>query len=327
MQKIIPVVAAIIVKENKILAARRKAGLHLAGYWEFPGGKVEPSESNEAALLRELKEEFGISANVDYFVGENTHQYGEKTINLLAYRVQHLSGYFQLTDHDKIEWLEPEELYTLKWAPADIPLIDDFLRIFSISEYYDENANEYAQETQSLDVTSNVEKFVNKLGSKGHILDLGCGSGRDAKDFLERGYQVTAIDGSPKLAALAEERIGQKVNVVLFQHLNLPPTFDGVWACASLLHCPPKDLEQTILNIYNALLPRGVLYVSVKHGDLLSTDNKSRLFTYFTEQSLQEALTKNGLFKIEDCWTETKPLRGSDQKWLNVLCRKSGDQQ
>lgn len=327
MQKIIPVVAAIIVKENKILAARRKAGLHLAGYWEFPGGKVEPSESNQAALLRELKEEFGISANVDYLVGENTHQYGEKIIKLSAYRVHHLSGYFQLRDHDKIEWLGPDQLYTLNWAPADIPLIDDFLRIFSIGEYYDANANEYAQETHSLDVTSNIEKFVNKLGCKGHILDLGCGSGRDAKNFLERGYQVTAIDGSPKLAALAEKRIGQKVNVTLFQNLYLPPTFDGVWACASLLHCPPKDLEQTILNIYNSLLPNGVLYVSVKHGHLLSTDNKSRLFTYFTEQSLNEALTKNGLFEIEGCWTETKPLRDTDQKWLNVLCRKSGNRQ
>jgi mutator protein MutT len=327
MQKIIPVVAAIIVKENKILAARRKDGLHLAGYWEFPGGKVEPSESHETALVRELKEEFGISANVDYFVGANTHQYGEKSIKLSAYRVQHLSGDFQLRDHDKIEWIDPHQLYTLNWAPADIPLIDDFLRIFSIGEYYDKNAFAYAEETNSLEVTSNLEKFISQLDTKAHILDLGCGSGRDTKTFLEKGYQVTAVDGSAKLAAIAEKRIGQKVNVTLFQNLNFPPTFDGVWACASLLHCPPQDLETTILNIYNSLLPDGLLYVSVKHGNSLATDNKSRLFTYFTEKYLKETVTKSGLFEVEEYWSETKPLRNAEQKWLNVLCRKSASRQ
>jgi mutator protein MutT len=322
MLKTINVVAAIIVKQNTILAARRKPGLHLAGYWEFPGGKVESNESPEAALIRELKEEFNIESAVQYFVGENTHHYGDKTIKLSAFRVEHISGSFELEDHDEIRWLRPDELYELNWAPADIPLIDDFLRIFSINEYYDQFAANYAQETVSMDVAVNLQKFVSKIGDAGHILDLGCGSGRDSKAFLDRGLQVTSVDGSSKLAVIAEKLIGQKVLVELFQNLRFGPIFDGVWACASLLHCPPKDLTQTMSNIHHALKPLGILYISVKWGEVQSVDDKSRLFTYFTQDSLTALLTNEHLFSIEECWIETKPLRDGEQKWLNVLGRK-----
>ena len=325
MQKIIYVVAAVIVKNKKILAARRRDGLHLAGYWEFPGGKVESSESNEAALIRELGEEFGITSRVDYLVGENTHQYGDKLIHLSAYRVEHISGDFQLKAHDKIVWLDPSELYSLRWAQADIPLIDAFLRIFSIGEYYNENAPEYADETFTLNVSANIGKFTSRLYSQANILDLGCGSGRDTKIFLDKGFNVTPLDASAKLAKIAEKNTGLRVKVTLFQNLNFIEEFDGVWACASLLHCPPMDLDKTIHNIYKSLLPNGVLYISVKYGNSLSIDDKSRLFTYFTERSLQKTVTKYSLFKIEELWTETIPLRNTEQKWVNVLCRKLGN--
>ena len=87
MSSTIDVSAGIIVKGNKILAARRKTGLHLAGFWEFPGGKVEPNESAENCLVRELKEEFGIDTIVTNYVGDNYHDYGEKTIHLIAFLV------------------------------------------------------------------------------------------------------------------------------------------------------------------------------------------------------------------------------------------------
>lgn len=118
------VTAAVIEKDGRIFAARRGPGKHLEGFWEFPGGKLEPSETPEQCLVRELAEEFGIKASVGVFVGESIFDYGEKVVRLIAYRVTHISGEFQLRDHDEIKWLSLDELNNIEWAPADIPLLD-----------------------------------------------------------------------------------------------------------------------------------------------------------------------------------------------------------
>jgi mutator protein MutT len=123
MSKPIIVTAAIMVKANKVFAARRNPDSHMAGFWEFPGGKIETGETPEACLVRELFEEFGIVTQVGAFFGENTHDYGTKTIQLLAYQVTHVSGEFELMAHDQSRWLSPDELDQVKWAPADIPLV------------------------------------------------------------------------------------------------------------------------------------------------------------------------------------------------------------
>jgi mutator protein MutT len=123
MSKPIIVTAAIMVKANKVFAARRNPDSHMAGFWEFPGGKIETGETPEACLVRELFEEFGIVTRVGTFFGENTHDYGTKTIQLLAYQVTHVSGEFELMAHDQSRWLSTDELDQVKWAPADIPLV------------------------------------------------------------------------------------------------------------------------------------------------------------------------------------------------------------
>ena len=121
---IITVTAAILKKDGLILAARRKPGSHLAGYWEFPGGKLEANETPEQCLARELEEEFNIQVTVGNFIGENTHDYGHKLICLMAYKVRWISGDFVLRDHDAVKWLRTDELGDLTWAPADVPLLD-----------------------------------------------------------------------------------------------------------------------------------------------------------------------------------------------------------
>jgi 8-oxo-dGTP diphosphatase len=118
----IRVVAGVIVQDNKILIARKKKGKFLEFMWEYPGGKVEVNEKDETSLKRELAEEFSIQILIKNYLTESFHDYGKFKINLRAYIVHHLSGDFKLTDHDKIEWVELNELANYKFAPADIPI-------------------------------------------------------------------------------------------------------------------------------------------------------------------------------------------------------------
>lgn len=129
MKKQIDVTAAVIVRDNKVFAARRKVGSHLAGFWEFSGGKLEDGETPEQCLARELHEEFSITTRVGDFVGESIYDYGAKIVRLMAYQVDHLSGDFELIDHDEIAWLALDELDSIEWAPADIPLVEKYKKL------------------------------------------------------------------------------------------------------------------------------------------------------------------------------------------------------
>ena len=120
---IINVTAAIIEKDGKFLIAKRKAGGHLVGKWEFPGGKIEEKETPEECLRRELLEEFGITAEINNFVGDSVFDYGDRQIRLLGYKATYLSGEFRLTAHDEIKWVSPQELSQYDFAAADISLV------------------------------------------------------------------------------------------------------------------------------------------------------------------------------------------------------------
>jgi 8-oxo-dGTP diphosphatase len=120
----IEVTAGLILHEGKVLIARRKAGKHLAGFWEFPGGKIEPGEAPEASLQRELEEELGVRVKVGEAFMVNDHIYPEKTVRLHSFLVHHLSGEFTLHDHSAIEWVKPSELFDFLLAPADVPIAE-----------------------------------------------------------------------------------------------------------------------------------------------------------------------------------------------------------
>ena len=123
--KIIKVVAAILQKEDKILIARKKQGKPLAGYFEFPGGKIEEGETPEESLIRELMEEMNIKIAVKEYIGESIYDYGnDKVISLLGYTAEIIDGEIKLSDHDIYEWVTLEQINNYKIAPADIPLIN-----------------------------------------------------------------------------------------------------------------------------------------------------------------------------------------------------------
>ena len=121
------VTCAIIEDGDKILIARRAADQNIAGKWEFPGGKVEEGESPEECLKRELEEEFGIQVEVGEFITSNKHHYDHISIELKAFRTKYISGEFTLSDHDKIEWVSPDELLDYDLAEADVPIAGELL--------------------------------------------------------------------------------------------------------------------------------------------------------------------------------------------------------
>ena len=117
------VTAAIIICSNKILITRRAQGKYLAGYWEFPGGKLNDGETQKECLTREIKEELDICVEPHTFFMENTHHYSDRTILLKAYLCKYVSGDITLKDHDQMAWVSIHELSNYKFSPADIPFI------------------------------------------------------------------------------------------------------------------------------------------------------------------------------------------------------------
>lgn len=118
------VTAAVIEKDGKILIAQRRKGRILGGRWEFPGGKIEPGETAETCLKRELKEEFGIESDIEKFIIASQFRYCLVPIELLAYRVKYISGELKVNEHEEIRWVLPSELKLYDFMPADRPVVE-----------------------------------------------------------------------------------------------------------------------------------------------------------------------------------------------------------
>ena len=188
--------------------------------------------------------------------------------------------------------------------------------------YYNQNAENFIANTQNADMHPTQERFLRLLDANTSILDFGCGSGRDTKYFLEKGYQVTATDGSAELCRLASEFTGIKVKEMLFQELDAMNQYDGIWACSSILHLPKKELLPVIQKMCEALKDNGIIYTSFKYGDFEGERN-GRYFTDFTEKTFREVIEKVPELTIEEHWitSDVRPGRG-EEKWLNLLLRK-----
>ncbi len=121
--QIVAVTAAILVKAGRILIARRPAGDRLAGYWEFPGGKLEDGETARACLRRELYEEFGIQTRIGQFFAQTEHHYDHLAIRLLVFLAEIESGDLHPCAHDAVQWVTPDQMNQFRFAPADRPVV------------------------------------------------------------------------------------------------------------------------------------------------------------------------------------------------------------
>lgn len=189
-------------------------------------------------------------------------------------------------------------------------------------EYYNSNAEEFYKATVNADMSAQYKLFEKYLGGGAHILDCGCGSGRDSKHFLENGFGVTAIDGSEELCKKASELAGLEVKHMYFQDLNFDNEFDGVWACASLLHIEKGELPDVLTKITKALRGGGVLYVSFKYGDF-SGERNGRFFTDLDDESFETLIADIPELVLKEKYISTDVRAGrKNEHWLNAIVIK-----
>lgn len=193
----------------------------------------------------------------------------------------------------------------------------------STIEYYNKNAEQFVQGTLSVDFIATQERFLSKLAVGTCILDFGCGSGRDTKYFLDKGYQVEATDGSAEICKLASEYTRTCVKQMLFEELDEFAKYDGIWACSSILHLDKRALKDVLKKMATALKTGGVVYTSFKYGDFEGERN-GRYFTDFTTETFGEYLKEIPELQMKEYWItgDVRPGRG-EEKWLNLILQKS----
>ena len=190
-------------------------------------------------------------------------------------------------------------------------------------KYYEINASGFSESTVKVDFTEVQEKFLALVPRGGTLLDFGCGAGRDTKAFLERGYRVEAVDGSEKLCEIASEFTGIEVKQILFEELDEMEKYDGIWACASILHLPKTELKMVMSKMICAVKQGGYIYISFKYGEF-EGDRNGRYFTDFTEETFQQFMQIFNEVSIKETWisVDVRPGMG-DEKWLNVIMQRS----
>lgn len=189
------------------------------------------------------------------------------------------------------------------------------------SNYYNEHAQDFFDNTYAVEMKSLYTPFLYHLTNGAVILDLGCGSGRDTLAFKSLGYQVAAIDYSIELVKKATELTGISVRHESFYELDESAQYDGVWACASLLHCERYRLREVVGKLIQALRPLGVLYMSFKYGNT-DREKNGRTFTDLDEDCAQELLDQFTNVELLRQWVTLDQRSDHQEKWLNLLWKK-----
>ena len=156
-----------------------------------------------------------------------------------------------------------------------------------------------------------------------NILDFGCGSGRDSKYFLEKGYRVDAVDGSEEICKITREYVKIEVKKMLFSELSFVNKYEGIWACYSILHLSKDELQDVLYKMMRALKKEGYIYTSFKYGEYEGY-REERYYTDFTENSFAAFIKDFSEIKIVEYWIskDVRPGR-SEEKWLNLILQKS----
>lgn len=187
-----------------------------------------------------------------------------------------------------------------------------------MSSYYKEHKDEFIKSTIDCDMSFHYNLFEKYLSSSAEtILDIGFGSGRDMKYFSSVGYEVEGIDSS--ICFVNNLKDAFNVYHKRVEDIDIINEYEGIWACASLLHVKRKDLLDVFRKCFLALKQNGVMYASFKYGDFEGIID-DRHFTYLTEETFTNIINQTN-FKIDKLWINEDKLN-RDVKWLNVVIKK-----
>ena len=190
--------------------------------------------------------------------------------------------------------------------------------------YYNENAKKYCEQTIVGNLQENYDKFLKHLPKGANILDFGCGSGRDSKYFINNGYKVKAIDGSAEMCKFASKYINQVVDCMKFDELDDINTYDGIWACSSILHVEKENLPNVLIKMINALKVNGIIYTSFKIGEGFEI-KEGKYYNYLTKNEMIQILGNLNInVKLID-YFETLPSTKRIAKntiWGNFIIKK-----
>ena len=195
--------------------------------------------------------------------------------------------------------------------------------MYSTLDYYNKNAKEYFEQTVEANLQENYKRFLSKIPEKSYILDFGCGSGRDSKYFIQKGYKVKAIDGSMEMCKLASKYINQKVECMKFSELSDENTYDAIWACSSILHVKKEELYEVLFKMIKALKPNGIIYMSFKKGEGDKIE-EGKYYKFLTKQELEKILQENNnSIKIIDYFETASSTKGPEKViWSNFILQK-----
>ena len=190
-------------------------------------------------------------------------------------------------------------------------------------EYYESNSENFINGTLNVEFSKTQDFFLSHLKAKAEILDFGCGSGRDTKYFLSKGFKVDAIDGSKKMSEYASSLCNIKVQNIDFLDFSPSKTYDGIWACSSILHLNTGDLTKVIKKISESLNSNAIFYSSFKYGTF-EGERYGRFFNDMTEEKFTLLIKNFPELKIISQWIsqDARPNRKSE-RWLNIICKKN----
>ena len=183
--------------------------------------------------------------------------------------------------------------------------------------YYNKHADEFVSRTVDIDMSEVYPKFTNLLPSGGCILDAGCGSGRDSRYFLSQGFEVVAIDASEEMVKCASKLMDQSAILMKFEDVTFENEFDGIWACASMLHVEKENFVSTLNILVNALRTSGVIYVSLKQSES-NVPAGGRHFSYYSADEVNGIISDQPSLELLDLWFD----ENSECGWINILAKR-----